>query len=325
MRTKAKMRIGYVATMLATGLLVVGGATPAGATFPGENGRIAFESAMVTKNNPEGDSEIFTMNPDGSGLRQLTRNEDRDTSPVFSPTGGRIAFESSRDSASLAHDIFVMHDDGSRQRNVTASPVEFDGGATWSPNGKKLAFHSRRDDNTDVFKMNVDGSGQRNLTAGSEYLEEYPAWSPAGGRIAFQSNRDAEGFGTDDIFVMNADGSGPKNLTETVEDIDHLANWSPDGGRITFTIQDGDSGDNDVYTMKPDGTGQRNLTRNPGADDSLSVYSPDGKHVAFESDRDADAIFGSDIFTMKADGSRQKNVTDRSGEFTSDPDWQRKR
>lgn len=328
-RTSKHSRKALVALALATGLLA-SAAMPAQAAFPGKNGVIAFESAMTEGegvDNPEGDSEIFTINPDGSGLKQITKNEDDDTGPAFSPDGRRIAFESNRDSASRANDIFTMNADGTRQRNLTDSADVIDGSPAFSPNGGQIAFHSRQNDNTDVYKMNADGSGQKNLTEDSASIEENPAFSPDGERIAFQSNRDAEGSGTDDIFVMNADGSRQKNLTETPDDIDYAANWSPDGKRLTFTIQDGRTGNNDVYTMKSDGSGQKNLTRNtPDSDDSHSAYSPNGNRIAFESDRDGNsALAESDIFVMKDDGSRQKNLTDRSGPFTSEPDWQSKR
>ena len=50
--------------------------------FPGANGKIAFASDRTTGtgvNNPEGDFEIFTMNPDGTGLKQLTKNNPADS------------------------------------------------------------------------------------------------------------------------------------------------------------------------------------------------------------------------------------------------------
>ena len=63
------------AAMMAASLLAP---TPAQASaFPGANGKIVFTSNRTTGtgvNNPEGELEIFTMNPDGTGLKQLTKN-----------------------------------------------------------------------------------------------------------------------------------------------------------------------------------------------------------------------------------------------------------
>ena len=70
---------------------------PADAAFPGQNGKLVFGSYMSSGpgvDNPEGDSEIFTINPDGTGLVQLTHNSGWDYDPAWSPDGESIAFSS---------------------------------------------------------------------------------------------------------------------------------------------------------------------------------------------------------------------------------------
>lgn len=76
---------------------------------------------------------------------------------------------------------------------------------TWSPDGRKIAFASERDGNSEIYVMNADGSNVTRLTdAGGNF----PAWSPDGRRIAFASG------GGPDIYVMNADGSIVTRLTD---------------------------------------------------------------------------------------------------------------
>src|SRR3712207_1812109 len=88
------------AAALAAGPLALVGTKPAEAAFPGGNGKIVFVSERTIGtgvDNPEGDEEIFTMNPDGSGLTQLTKNAARDSWPAWSADGTQIAFATDRD------------------------------------------------------------------------------------------------------------------------------------------------------------------------------------------------------------------------------------
>src|SRR5829696_2347373 len=66
--------------------------------------------------NPEGDLEIFTMEPDGSDIEQLTDNEADDLMPGFSPNGKHITFVSTRDGN---EEVYVMNADGSNQTRLT--------------------------------------------------------------------------------------------------------------------------------------------------------------------------------------------------------------
>jgi TolB protein len=164
-------------------------------------------------------SEIYVVNVDGSGLRNLTRNSAFDRISAWSRDGRRIAFVSFRDGSS---ELYVVNADGSGQRRLTRNDLgDFTGPAAWSPDGRKLAFESRRDGNFDIYVMNVDGSGQKRLTR-HPARDLSPAWSPDGRKIAFRSTRD----GNPEIYVMNADGSGQRNLTRSPANEGWFA-WSP--------------------------------------------------------------------------------------------------
>ena len=158
--------------------------------------------------------------------------------------------------ATAAGSVYVVNVDGSDERNGDARP-----GArrfAWSPDGRRIAFDSARDGNSEIYVVNSDGGGLQRLTrnAGPDLA---PAWSPDGRRIAFAGSRG--------IHVMNADGSGQRNLMRKPPR-DFAPTWSPDGRRIAFgSLRDGNA---EVYVMNADGSGQRNLTRSPWNEGSAS-------------------------------------------------------
>jgi Tol biopolymer transport system component len=216
--------------------------------------------------------------------------------PVAKPW--TIALSSNRESRDA--EIYSMWADGSGVRRLTRSPY-FDGLATWSPNGRKIAFYSQRSPRGDVYVMNPDGSATRNLT-GNLAHDSLGSWSPDGRRIAFDSDREGGG-----IYVMNADGSGQRLLVSQ-SGLDGNPQWAPDGRTILFrTASDGDE---EIYTMDADARNPRNLTNHPRRDgEGGFLWSPDGTRIAFTTNRDGNT----EIYVMDADGSDPQRLTRSPG------------
>lgn len=294
-------RSAAVCVVFATAFItLLVGANPAGAAFPGPNGKVLFES------NREGNFEIYTMRPDGTGLTNITNHPAADQFAAWSPDGTKVAFSSGRDGPGTS--IYVANADGTAVERLTFFVGQIDFDPAWSPDGTKIVFESNRDDsNRDVFVMNADGTNQTRLTS-SPAFDGRASWSPDGTRIAFRSARDGNG----EIYVMGSDGAGQTNLTNNTAE-DNFPNWSPDGSRIAFnSLRDGNS---EVYVMNPDGTGQTRLTFAVG-DDGAPAWSPDGTQIAFVSNRDGNF----EIYVMNADGTGQTNITQNPAWDTL-PDW----
>jgi TolB protein len=256
------------------------------------------------------DSDLYVMNPDGTGKRRLTRNawvwiEGN----AWSPDGQKIVFGTFDH---LYGDLFFMNADGTGRRRLvhgTEQIVDF----AWSPDGRKVAFASGNAGGFGIYVANGDGSGTRRLTPrygvnpGPTWYQSVDSWTalswaPDGRKLTFTSG-DGDGW---EIYIMNADGTGLRNLTRKPGN-DHFARWSPDGRKIAFASDR--TGNFEVYVMNADGSGQTRLTHNPG-DDVIPSWSPDGRRIAFRSSRDAMLPTGdSDIRLMNADGTAERSVT----------------
>jgi TolB protein len=163
------------------------------------DGTIAFASSK------NGNLDIYTCNPDGTNVRQLTTGYGVDTSPAWSPNGYQIAFTSDRTGNPQ---IYVMDADGANQRRVTFETKYADSPA-WSPRGDKIAYQSM-DQNSkfDIWIVNVDGSGATKIT-GQPGNNEYPTWSPDGSLIAYVNTYGGKG----DLYIVKPDGSRVKKVT----------------------------------------------------------------------------------------------------------------
>jgi TolB protein len=187
-------------------------------------GRIAGPALFASHPvwSPDGRTIYFgryLISTDGSGARKLPYIP---LIAVWSPDGRQIAFVGNKlrnrppggGPRKDNSDIYVMNADGSGTRRLTHN-VGYDGEPAWSPDGRKIAFQSKRGFRKgvsqgvgEIYVMNADGSGKRNLTR-NPAQDGRPSWSPDGRRIAFVSNRD----GRHEAHVMNADGSGQRSLT----------------------------------------------------------------------------------------------------------------
>ena len=275
------------AAIMAAVLLALAGTRPAQATFPGTNGKIFFERQVtdVFALNPggtetklvEGSSpavspdgsrvayvlsrNIWVINADGTGNRQLTTDSKFNDDPAWSPEGTRIAFSAGSPGAFDDADIFVMNADGSGTTNLTNTQSGLsETDPAWSPDGTRIAYTRSTCDpggaggTVCVFVMNADGTNQQNLTPEVSLPQcpsqpgfrhkgasEDPSWSPNGSLIAFKGTTICPNGSGTDIWVMNANGSNKINLTNDNLTADRAPAFSPAGSEVAFTSNRGNS------------------------------------------------------------------------------------
>jgi hypothetical protein len=249
-------------------------------------GKIVFDSPV------NGKWQVFSVNPDGTSLKQLTSIANGIGDPAIAPDGTRIVFVGDDGKR-----LYTMTADGTQMRSVYETNVEA-GWPSWSSDSTKIVFASRINGHKSLFVMNADGTGVTQLTD-SPTDDVAPAFSPDGNKVAFSSNRS----GTWEIYTLTIASGEIVKLTSLGDPIGQgWPSWSPDGLSITF--ESGDANKRSVYTMNADGTQVGNITKNHPGNNGAPVWSPDGKWIAFFSNRE-----GLDIYIMRSDGTEVRRLT----------------
>ena len=264
-----------------------------------DGSKIAFQTKR------DGNFEIYTMNPDGTDITNLTRNVLDDERPAWSPDGRRIVWDSNRDRKGQLSDLWVMNSDGSNITQLTHGPA-FNGNASWSPDGKRIVFESTRTGSDEIYTMNADGSNQVQLTH-DDAITTDANWS-RDNRIVFASTIS----GTWQIYAINPDGSARKRLT-TNQATEFGPAWSPDGSRIAF--HSNRDGGFKIWIMNADGSNPFPFTAST-FDDYNPTWAPDGFEIAFQRQQNGD------IWVKGIDTGKMSVLTDanRSADGLA-PNW----
>jgi len=224
----------------------------------------------------------------------------RDGSPNWAPDG-RVIFSSEQGGQ---EDLVLADRYGSDRVQVTNTPGD-EGGASYSVDGKRIAYHSNWEGNFEIYVRPADAENARRLTT-NPATDEAPTWSRDGKQIIFVSDRDNPNF---DVYRMNADGTGD------VERLTHggsnrFPQYSPDGGQLLLQV------DRDVYIMSLSTRGLRRVTYEP-ENGLYPTWSPDGLKIAFMSWRNGH----SQIFTSGPDNSNPTPVVTMPNGDAISPRW----
>jgi TolB protein len=302
-------------------------AASAHATFPGTNGRIAFSQGdlIAPIGGESGDlsshSQVFTIGPDGGGLKQLTHvaRDQGAGSPDWSPDGERIVYESNQ---SGAFHIWVMSANGQAKSQLTDQSGFEDFQPSWSPSGKRILFSHCAEPfgpgfivDCDIDVMEANGTHVRTLLSQGNWTNVRAVYSPDGEWIAFGSDR---GGLQSAVWVMDKQGSSLKRLTQPRLRA-FWPDWSPDGQRILFS-------DNcclphsNLWTVQPDGSGLTQLTHVADQfDAAFGSFSPNGRRIVTFFSRGCANSPCKHFFTLRADGSNfNRVVTAKPNTFLTD-------
>ena len=296
---RSMRRLGRI---LAVALAVLAAAQSAHAAFPGENGKIVYDDSgwLLAADGTREESKRLPWRIPGFESGAI-RGDARITvsSPEVSPDGQRAVVRVTTNrrvrpgAGGYEQEQFLgqITVDGSVQTRLLNWPVEEPlGGATFSPDGRRIAFEiygsdqATRYSGARIYLMDADGTNVELLTRGFD-----PAFSPAGSEIAFSRQEGDTGsppnFG---IYSVGVAGEDERRIGPGSD-----PDFSPDGEQIAFEgrvpAEDSDfcNPSPTLSVMKSDGSGVRHLRTGYSCDDGSyrsfgsPSFSPNGRKIIF--------------------------------------------
>jgi Tol biopolymer transport system component len=296
-------RIAAVAVAAtATASFSVAGATPAEATFPGHNGRVAYMDTVFTRAHPDGENEIFTIRDNGTSRRRLTSRGGNDD-PRWGPFGHRILYTHRSDAG--GSQIWVMNGPyGGHKRNLSGRSHHADSQPAWAPGGHRVVFvranfHAHTVDLV-TYSFVTGQFTALQVGDGFNLGAQEPAWSPDGRLIAFSGVTKTATDVKVDLFTVHPDGTGLNQITQTTRFFEDSPNWSPNGSRLVYARAGGPAFCEELDTINPDGTGRLRLRA--GCEALGPVWSPNGRTVlAYLA-----GVHHPGLYVMAPDGTRAR-------------------
>ncbi len=254
------------------------------------SGQVAFERTVA------GNTDIYLMNLDRTGLMRLTDDPAPDGNPGWSPDGKRIVF--TREVAGNG-DLFIMNADGSGQTALTVSPVAEDDGR-FSPDGASIAYWRGHERSAQLRLVDLDGSNDRLVIEFTEAFTGSIAWTADGQAILFNRDLSTSG-GQIDIVRVEIASKTLTAITTTPGDDGTFA-LSPNGTTIAFQSDRAPGG---IFLMDVDGSNVRHMIGSWTKGTPLS-WSPDGQRLVF-------AQLDGWLYVVQTDGNQLIKWTEGGG------------
>jgi Tol biopolymer transport system component len=301
------------------------------------NGRIVFRRWLDSHHTR---GEIFTINPNGTGLLQVTHTpKGASTEPDPSPDGRWIDYMVIHHGDLDTGRLFKIRPNGSDRTSLSTTCTGLcrgDGFPDWSSTGligfqRNLSAHPTKPVGfSAIFVMNANGTDPRQITLTSEdpargnnpFYDESPSWSPSGRRIAFDRGRN-DSTNLHAIFTVGLNGSGLRRITPWWVDASQ-PQYSPNGRWIAFRSAENSDTSGNIFLVRPDGTGLHKLTHTPAGTGKWQscAFSPNAKFVVSAKNRVQNGEpQNADVYIIPVAGGKPVDVTNDPAHWDSAPDW----
>lgn len=307
----------WVGSMMVACLVVLFAAQAADAAFPGRNGRIAFYMDRGSG------AEIYTMRPDGAGVRRLTHLDLGVERPQWSPDGTKIVFQMDKRDGEGCF-VEVMNSDGSNLTDITPDRYPARGctaGPSFTPDGHRVVFSAERCRFCveDIRSVRLDGTGLRRVIAARRLYKFYPKVSPDGRMVAFLA--ETRNHAGNALFAARMNGTHLRRVVPYSVDPGGLS-WAPNSRRIILSDHANTPTEpGNLDTVRPDGTGFRQLTHFKGVDLRAGCscsFSPDGNWIVYRRFNESAGRYA--VWKMHPDGTHQIRIL-RTKQPATGNDW----
>jgi Tol biopolymer transport system component len=298
-----------------------------GLSISGDGSRIVFEhSGDLTGSNPHGLVQVFAVNADGTGLRQMTTFGTDAWRPEISGDGTKVVFDSLADPLGknpyFRNQVFIIDWEGTGLDQITeclyVGPCS-NAGRPHITDDAQVVFYADRvveatvEDNYEIWRMNADGTGKTQLTITSPpVVNMMETISGSGNLVAFASTGEFPGGDNpdrnDELISMTSTGTDIRQLSISSDGGNSYPDITPDGSRIAFVSNGNLLGtdpewNNELYRVESDGSGLFQVTDfNSG-----SVWDPsitaDGGIIAFSWSTGKDGSGQYLVYSVRADGT----------------------
>ena len=247
-----------------------------------DRARVVFTLRSTDLEANRGRTDLWLLNADGSGLKQLTSHPENDSDGVFTPDGKAVLFLSTRSGSSQLWRIAL---DGGEPVQVTKAPVDVDS-FVLSRDGSTVAFAAETFPDCDGLDCTAKRLEERAKLKSSGrvydslFFRHWDTWGD--GRRAHLFTQKLEG-GTPVDVLKGVQADAP---TKPFGGADEYT-FTPDGKALVFTSrqvgrEEAWSTDLDLFRVGVDGlTAASKLTLGNRATDTQPVFSPDGKQLAY--------------------------------------------
>jgi TolB protein len=266
-----------------------------------ESEKIDYHNKILFTSKRSGQNQLYMINLDGTGMRQITSGEYWHRNGRWSPDASKIVCSTEEGSSTAGNTMVVINSDGSDR-----TLLGYGNQMCWDPGGTKILYTYGPLEVAmymDLYIIDIDG---RNRMILSEEFVGGQTVSPDGTRIALPFNQElVTGIvlldypSIDNPMYIHIGPPGAYDLQ-----------WSPNGDEIAFSKRELSSSPNEIFTVNSDGSNIRQITtNNSGMLYKFPCFSPGGMKIIFL----AIAIDGSDksyLYMVNTDGTNLHKIID---------------